>query len=774
MAMGIRLKRLGIDFTIYERNSEVGGTWLVNDYPGCGVDIASHYFSYSFETKPDWSHYYAPQSEVLGYLKGVAEKHVLREHIQFRTNIHSARYNEEHSCWNLEIDTPAGRIHKTVDVLVTAVGHLSLPKIPDFPGLGNFRGKYCHSAQWDHSIELDGKRVALVGGGASANQIGPAIAHRVKQLSVLQRSAHWMTSVPRYHGLVSDDEKRALSRIPAYARWFRARTLLSMNDFMRPAALIDPNWTGPEGTINAFNEQMRNKLTSYIHDELKGRDDLIEKLVPTYPPFLKRMLRDNGWYSMLRRDNVELVTEDIDHFVEDGIVTRDGRLIEADVVVFATGFAAADMLTTVDIEGLEGRSIRDVWADEDPRAYLGMSVPGFPNMFVLYGPNTNIGTGGSIFFQAEVQTSYIAQMVRNMVSKNIASVEVRQNVYEDYNCKMDERLSGMVWMLPSGNTWYRNKHGRVTSNMPWSSLEYWLLCRHPKMEDFHVKSAHLEAQKPFTTRALKVRNLFAEASKPLKAGESDTAWVFLHGLGGNSNVHRLLRERVAARYPTVSMDFSGLGRSKDAEPVTFEQWLQDARDTIETAGRFQQLVLVGHSMGTVVARHVAAQDPRVIGMALLGPVPAPTPDLRQAFEARAKAALDTGMEAVAESFGAATLSKSTLQDKPGAVKQVMDFLQGQKPTSYAKSCIALSHATEAQAPANPLCNTWILYGDADVFCNEESLRLVKQALGATPAFMTSLPEVGHWPVQEDPESVLAFIDVVLNTLQQECTSESSE
>jgi 4-hydroxyacetophenone monooxygenase len=764
MAMGIRLKRLGIPFTIYERNANVGGTWLLNDYPGCGVDIASHYFSYSFATKADWSHYYAPQSEVLAYLNEIADEYTLRDQIQFGTSIHAAHFNEEQSRWDLEIDTPQGRVCKSVAVLVTAVGHLSLPKIPPFPGLDQFQGKYCHSAQWDHSIELDDKRVVLVGGGASANQIGPAVAHRVKRLTVMQRSAHWMTSVPRYHGLVTEDEKIALARIPAYARWFRARTLLSMNDFMRPAALIDPDWKGPEGTINAFNEKMRTNLTAYIHKELDGRDDLIATLTPKYPPFLKRMLRDNGWYSMMRRDNVDLVTDGIERFVENGIITKDGRVIEADVVVFATGFAASDMLTTVDVEGIEGRRIREVWADENPRAHLGISVPGFPNMFVLYGPNTNIGTGGSIFFQAEVQTAYIAQMVRNMIDQKIGSVEVRQDVHDEYNRRMDARLKQMVWMVPSGDTWYRNKHGRVTSNMPWSSLEYWLMCRHPNLEGFHVKPLATAAKPLYATRALNVRNLFAQATQPLGANEGETAWVFLHGLGGNNHVHSRLRDRVAARWPTVSLDFSGLGRSKDAMPVTFNGWVEDVIECVAAAGSFRQLALVGHSMGTVVARHLAARDSRVVAMSLLAPVPAPDPALKLAFRARADAALQTGMEAVAESFGVATLSKLTLQQNPDAVKKVKDFLRGQKAESYAKSCIALSEATEASPPANTECRTWVLYGDSDPFCTSESLALVGQALGETCVQFTCLPGIGHWPTQEAPEATLELIDSVLDSL----------
>ena len=761
MTMGIRLKRLGIPFTIYERNPDVGGTWWLNTYPGCGVDIASHYFSYSFARKADWTHYYSLQPEVLEYLRETTDRYGLREHIRFGTSIHSARFNEDSSCWDLVIDTPTGRVEKSVDVLVTGVGLLSKPKIPDFAGLDRFQGEYCHSAEWKHGLEVDGKRVVLVGGGASANQIGPAIADRVKHLTVLQRTPHWMTSVPRYHGLVSDDEKYALARIPAYSRWFRARTLLSMNDFMRPAALIDPDWKGPEGTISAFNEKMRNNLSAYIQRELEGRPDLIEKLTPKYPPFLKRMLRDNGWYRIMKRDNVELVVDGIEHFVSNGFITKGGRLIEADVVIFATGFAASDMLTSVDIEGLQGRHIRDAWADENPRAYLGMCVPGFPNMFVLYGPNTNIGTGGSIFFQAEVQTAYVAQLVRDMVSKNIGSVEVRQDVHDDYNERMDARLRQMVWSLPNGDTYYRNKHGRVTANQPWTSLEYWLLCRHPDLDDFHLRSAR---EAPYRTHTLKVRGLAAQMTEPTQPSDGDTVWVFLHGLGANRHVHHALLNRVAVHHPTVWLDFAGLGQSWDAKDVSFESWIADARDCVGAAGSFRQWVLVGHSMGTLVARHLASRESRVVAMALLAPVPAPGPGLKEAFRARADAALRGGMNEVADSFGAETLSDLTLAKRPDAAEAVRNFMRGQKAESYAKSCMALSEATEAAHPANPHCRAWLLHGDSDPFCSEANLAAVREALGKTAVQSTELFGTGHWPAQEAPESTMQMIERMLEAL----------
>lgn len=484
IAMGIRLKRLGIPFTIFDVNDDIGGTWLVNTYPGCGVDVASHYFSYSFERSAEWTRYYAKQPEILAYLQACVDKYGLRPHLSLKSRISSATYDEKERLWNISVEGPFGLRDEKFSVLITAVGQLSVPKTPKFPGLEDFKGRYCHSAAWDDDMEIDGKRVALVGGGASANQIGPAIGGRVARLTVVQRSPHWMTSVKRYQSQVSEQEQDILRSSASYSRWFRIRSLLSINDVARQAALIDPDWQGPDGTINAASEEVRRTLTAYIRSELGDREDLISALIPDYPPYLKRMLRDNGWYRLLKQPNVSLVDTGLSHFVEDGFVDGAGNHTAVDEVIFATGFAATDMISTVDIRGRAGRRLHDAWKDENPRAFLGISVPEFPNMFVLYGPNTNIGTGGSIIFQAEAQSSYIAQLLTDMIENEVASVEIRQDVHVEYNERMDLRLEQMVWSLPSADTWCRNQYGRVTANMPWALLEYWHLARKPKLNEY--------------------------------------------------------------------------------------------------------------------------------------------------------------------------------------------------------------------------------------------------------------------------------------------------
>lgn len=485
IAMAIRLKRLGIPFVLYDKNEKVGGTWLVNTYPGCGVDIASHYFSYSFEQNPNWSRYYAKQPEILAYLEHCVDKYGLEDSLRLETEVLSTVFDETLSRWVLRVRDNAGaEMDVHANVVVSAVGQLSLPKTPTFPQQKTFRGATFHSAEWDHSVDVAGKRVLLIGGGASANQIGPAIAPIVESLTILQRNPHWIIRAEKYQDHVSSDKQWLLASIPAYRRWFRTRTVLSMNDVMRPAVMIDPDWDWSDGTINAASEIVRKNLIDYIVQELGPRQDLVGMLIPKYPPFLKRMLRDNGWYRMLTRPNVNLVTSDVANFTSDGVVDQDGVLHPADVVVFATGFQAAKMLSSANFIGRNGVSIRDVWGEDDPRAYLGIAVPEFPNLFVLYGPNTNIGTGGSIFFQAECQTGYIAQIIRDMIEKRVHSVEVRREVFTNYNTRLDERLDGMVWGLPIADTWYRNKHGRVTTNMPWTSFEYWEMTRRATLQDY--------------------------------------------------------------------------------------------------------------------------------------------------------------------------------------------------------------------------------------------------------------------------------------------------
>ncbi|MGJ9412741.1 flavin-containing monooxygenase [Aeromicrobium sp. CF4.19] len=483
-----RLRRLGIPFTILESAPAFGGTWLHNSYPGCGVDIASHYYSFSFAPNPHWSKFYAKQPEILAYLQEAARDSGITENTRFGSRVSSATYDQGAQGWVVCGTDASGESFKVVgDVVISAAGLLGVPHVPDYPGIERFTGEVVHAAQWRDDIDLDGRRVALVGTGASANQIGPAIAADVEQLTIYQRTAHWITGVDNYLTSVSEGEHWLLENVPAYARWFRARTLLSQNDVNRQAQLVDPEWTGEHDTISAENEQARAELTAYIRAELGDRQDLVSAVVPDYPPFSKRMLRDNGWYRMLRRPNVELVPGARELAFDGGdVVGPDGVRRPTDVCVLATGFQASRMLASYEVTGRGGQTIRDSWGEDDPRAHLGMTVPDFPNFFVMYGPNTNIATGGSLIFQAETWSRYIVEAIKTMIERQWSELEVRPEAMERYNRSLDERLAGMVWSVTSAGTWYRNRHGRVTTNMPWTTLEYWEMTRRVDLDDYVV------------------------------------------------------------------------------------------------------------------------------------------------------------------------------------------------------------------------------------------------------------------------------------------------
>lgn len=474
LCMGIKLQEAGIPFTIYEKNADVGGTWYENQYPGCGVDIPNHFYSFSFEPNPNWSRHFAKQGELWKYLVDLAEKHNLRRHIRFSTEIIEARFDEETKCWRATVRDASGKTEVVnSNVFIPSVGLLNRPFIPDIAGLDTFQGPLFHTASWDHAVDLSGKRVGIVGTGASSMQVGPSVAPDVAELSIFQRSRHWALAHPLYHVEVTSGMKWALANIPMFAEWHRFLLFWASGDSLHPMLRVDPNWSLPEQSLNAQNHEFRERLLAYLQSELGDRPDLLAKVTPNYPPYGRRMLRDNSWYKMLKRDNVELVTDGISRITPDGIVDDTGRKHLLDVIILGTGFQASRMLWPMTVLGRNGTSIRDVWGDEDPRAYLGTSLPGFPNMFVLAGPNTGLSHGGSFFFIAECQVRYVMQCLREMIEGDRVTMECRPEFYNEYNRRVDEQHSRMVWTHPGVKSWYTNSKGRVTALMPWRLVDFW-------------------------------------------------------------------------------------------------------------------------------------------------------------------------------------------------------------------------------------------------------------------------------------------------------------
>ena len=483
LCAAIKLQALGIPFVVIEKNPTVGGTWYENRYPGCGVDTPNHFYCYSFEPNHDWSRHFSPRQELWQYLERCADKYDVRRHIRFNTEVMAAAWKEETKTWAVRLESGETL---AANALICAVGQLNRPHIPDIPGLADFRGPKFHTAQWDDAVTLKGRRVAMIGTGASGMQTGPSIAPEVERLVIFQRSPHWAIHNPNYHASVREGMKWALKQLPFYSQWLRFQLFWASADGLYASLQVDPAWPTPDISLNAINQGFRENLIAHIRKETGDDAELVKKAVPMYPPYGKRMLRDNHWYKMLTRDNVELVTEPIDHLEADAVVTKDGNRHPVDVLILATGFQANRMTWPMRIEGRGGKTLRELWGDDDPRAYLGITVPGFPNFFVMYGPNTNLAHGGSAIFHSECQTRYTLLALRELLESGRAAMDVKQEVHDAFNRRVDEVHSRMVWSHRGVGSWYKNKRGRVFATSPWRLVDYWNFTNHlvPAEYDF--------------------------------------------------------------------------------------------------------------------------------------------------------------------------------------------------------------------------------------------------------------------------------------------------
>jgi 4-hydroxyacetophenone monooxygenase len=490
LCAGMRLQELGIPFEILEKNQDVGGTWLENTYPGCAVDTPNHFYSYSFNPNEAWSRHFSRRDEILAYIGATADKYGLRQRIRFGTEVVAASFDESVALWRVTVrDAEDCAETISANAVIGAVGQLNRPSIPPIEGIEIFRGPLFHTARWDGSVDLRGKRVAIIGTGASAMQTGPTIAPDVEKLTVFQRTRHWVANNPNYHREVSAGNAWAIRHIPYFAKWMRFQLFWAGSDGFHPTLKIDPNWTQPDLSLNEANHKMREMMIDYIRAELDGDEALLAKVVPPYPPYGKRMLRDNYWYRMLKRPNVELVTDAIARIDENSIIMIDGTVHPVDVIIMATGFQASKMLWPMEITGRSGLTIRDVWGDDDPRAYLGMTVPGFPNFYLTYGPNTNLAHGGSIIFHTECQVRYIAQALRETIEHGYSTLEVRAEVHDEYNKILDETCRTMVWSHPGVTSWYKNNKNRVTVTSPWTLLDYWKMTRTFVPEEYRAAAS---------------------------------------------------------------------------------------------------------------------------------------------------------------------------------------------------------------------------------------------------------------------------------------------
>jgi 4-hydroxyacetophenone monooxygenase len=484
----IRLEEAGIPYTVIEKNPSVGGTWFENTYPGCRVDVGNHFYCYSFEPNPEWTEFFAQRSELQSYFESCMDKYGVRDRVRFETEVASAHYDERRHRWSVQIRSRDGA-EETLDAaaLISAVGQLNRPKLPDIPGRDAFRGVSMHSASWDHEQDLSGKRIAVIGTGASAFQIVPTIAETCERVTVFQRSAPWMFPNPNYHEKVGAGKKWALEHLPYYGRWYRFLLFWPGCDGGLEAMRIDPEWKDQEKSTSAMNEATRVAFTQYLEEQVGDDPELLAKVVPDYACLGKRTLQDNGsWLASLKRDDVELVADPIARITEDSVVCESGSAYEVDVIIYATGFHANRFLWPMDIVGRGGAKLAEKWGD-DPSAYLGITVPGFPNLFCVYGPGTNLAHGGSLIFHSECQVRYIMGCLKALLEGGRSEIECKQSVHDAYDERLQQALAKMVWSHPSiRSSWYRNRKGRVTVLSPWRLVDYWSWTRHPDLGDFDL------------------------------------------------------------------------------------------------------------------------------------------------------------------------------------------------------------------------------------------------------------------------------------------------
>ena len=490
LCAAVRLQELGMPFEVVEKNPSIGGTWVNNSYPESGVDTPNHFYSYSFAPNLKWSANYSKRDEVWTYMHNVAEEHKLHRFITFETEVVSMHWSEPQQQWQVTLRGRDGAlVQRNYKAVITAVGQLNRPKMAPFPGMDSFTGTWWHSALWRHDVPLKGKRVAVIGTGASAMQFLRTVGAEAAEVTVFQRSPQWVRQDPDYQGKVAPENQWLLENVPYYYPWYRFGLIWRFGDGLLPTLKRDPEWPHPERAMNARNDKHRQVMTKFITEALAGRDDLLAKCLPDYPPYGKRILVDNGWFETLKRPNVKLVTQGVDHVDGDKIVTTEGETFEADIIILGTGFEAGKLLAPMDIRGRSGTPLRAVWGDDDPRAHLGTTVHDYPNLFIISGPNTALAHGGSLMFMSECQVRYITSCLTHMVENGVDSMEVRQDVFDDYNRRVDAEHAQLVWTHPGMRNWYRNDRGRVFSPVPWRLVDFWRMTHDPDFSEYVLRRA---------------------------------------------------------------------------------------------------------------------------------------------------------------------------------------------------------------------------------------------------------------------------------------------
>lgn len=488
---GVQCELLGLPYLVLDRQAEAGGTWTINRYPDVRVDTPSITYEYSFEKRYPWAEHFNRGEAVRGYLQHVSGKYGVMANSRFQHDVKRATFDEARNIWTLDVETPDGPETIEANVVITACGTFANAQLPNIEGAADFRGRIIHPSAWPSDVDLSGKRVALIGNGSTGVQLLGAIAAQAEHVTVVQRTPQWISPREKYGDPIEPETKWLVHNLPGYWNWLRYMATAPLFDF-HLLQQIDPDWQAQGGQVSKANDDVRTGLTGYIRQQTGGREDLIEKLIPDYAPMSRRPVVDNGWYRALTRDNVELLSGSVARFTPTGLELADGTVREVDIVVTATGFDVQKYLWPMRFLGLGGKNLHDSWDEGDgPRAYLSMMVPEFPNMFMLYGPNSQPLTGGTGLPQWWlIWASYAGQCIMRMLREGKERVDVKSEAFERYNEALDAESGKWLQMTSEGgidkNYYVNSTHNRLLVSAPWMSPDFHSMCTRVDWNDLEL------------------------------------------------------------------------------------------------------------------------------------------------------------------------------------------------------------------------------------------------------------------------------------------------
>lgn len=491
LATAVQMELLGIPYVVIERRAEPGGTWTINRYPDVRVDTPSNTYEFLFEKNYKWQEHFGRGEQVREYLTYISKKYGAFDKTRFNTDLKRATFDEGRGRWVLEVEGPDGADTLEANFVITGTGTFANPRFPNFANQAAFKGTIVHPNRWPEDLDLTGKRVAVIGNGSTGVQLLSSVAEKAAHVTVFQRTPQWIAPREKYGAPVEPELVWLLDNFPGYWNWARFMGFAGLFE-THNMVLTDPEWQASGGMVNPGNDKLRAFLTDYIKTQTNGREDLIAKLVPDYAPFSRRPVVDNGWYRALTRDNVTLVTEGIERLTETGIQTVDGKVHELDIIITATGFDIVKYLAPARIIGKGGIDLHESWeAGDGPRAYLGMMVPDFPNMFMLYGPNSQPVSGGThVPVWYVIWAAYAARCMMRTLKEGKSSVAVKRESYQRYNDALDKEALKLVLMSAQGgmerNYYVNQRHNRLQVNAPWYSPDFHRMCTEIEWDDLQV------------------------------------------------------------------------------------------------------------------------------------------------------------------------------------------------------------------------------------------------------------------------------------------------